>query len=100
MKRIIIHPAAESELEEAVAYYQGRGAGLGLEFHAEIEAAIQLIRQQPDVGAPYGRRGHRKYVLRRFPYLVFYLDLGQALGVVAVAHQKRRSGYWLSRRIG
>ena len=35
--------------------------------------------------------------LRRFPYSLIYRCEGEAAEVVAVAHEKRRTGYWVSR---
>jgi hypothetical protein len=33
----------------------------------------------------------------RFPYAVVFIDLGTEVNVLAVAHAKRRPGYWLNR---
>ena len=35
--------------------------------------------------------------LPRFPYAVIFMDLGTEIRVLAVAHAKRRPGYWLDR---
>ena len=43
----ILHEA-ELELWEAVAYYESRAPGLGLDFQAEIEASLQAIAEAPD----------------------------------------------------
>jgi toxin ParE1/3/4 len=42
--------------------------------------------------------GTRKYLLRRFPYAVIYRVTDEAIEVVAVAHGRRRPGYWKTRR--
>ncbi len=39
----------------------------------------------------------RRYVLRRFPFNIIYLLDADCIVVVAVAHQKRRARYWISR---
>ena len=39
---------AEVELCEAVAYYEDKAPGLGLDFEAEVELAVQSIRQSPE----------------------------------------------------
>jgi toxin ParE1/3/4 len=39
----------------------------------------------------------RKSSVRRFPYVVFYLDLEEYIWIAAVAHQRRRPGYWVYR---
>lgn len=35
--------------------------------------------------------------MKRFPYVVFYLNSEDAIDIVAVAHQRRLPGYWLNR---
>lgn len=39
----------------------------------------------------------RRARLPRFPYAVIFMDLGTEIRVLAVAHAKRRPGYWLDR---
>jgi hypothetical protein len=39
----------------------------------------------------------RRALLPRFPYAVIFMDLGEHIRVLAVAHAKRRPGYWLDR---
>ena len=41
--------------------------------------------------------GARIVRLRRFPYVVVYLDLTETVQVIAVAHSKRRPNYWRKR---
>lgn len=36
-------------------------------------------------------------LVRRFPFGVIYQPRGEQLVVIAVAHQRRRPGYWLRR---
>lgn len=49
--------------------------------------------------APLWRKGYpyRMRVLRRFPFVVFYVVDEAEIEVVAIAHAKRRPGYWLKR---
>jgi toxin ParE1/3/4 len=37
------------------------------------------------------------YRIPRFPYLVIFLEADAAIQLVAVAHGKRRPGYWRKR---
>ena len=39
----------------------------------------------------------RYYILRRFPYTIHYEVAGTEVIVLAVAHQRRRPGYWQDR---
>ncbi len=38
------HDAADAELTEAVAYYDGKASGLGDRFIAEVKAATRLMQ--------------------------------------------------------
>jgi plasmid stabilization system protein ParE len=46
--KVIIHPEALTEFEEAAAYYEDHQPGLGEQFIVAIEAAIQGIIDFPD----------------------------------------------------
>ena len=43
------HEAADAELTEAVAYYDGKASGLGDRFLAEIKAATRYIERYPEI---------------------------------------------------
>lgn len=43
------------------------------------------------------KSGVRRYVLRRFPFLIVYRVLESQVEVIAVTHARRRPGYWKSR---
>ncbi|MBC7976640.1 MAG: type II toxin-antitoxin system RelE/ParE family toxin [Myxococcales bacterium] len=47
-----------------------------------------------DVGA---RADVRVRVLHRYPYLIAYIIRDPQIVILAVAHQHRQPGYWLSR---
>jgi plasmid stabilization system protein ParE len=62
---------------------------------------FRLIHQHPGVGSPVPgvaeSVGARRVALRRFPYSVIYLELGEELRILAFAHMRRRPGYWRNR---
>jgi plasmid stabilization system protein ParE len=89
-------PAAEAEFLQAVDHYEGELPGLGADLILEIEAASRRIVSFPQHGRPY-LAGTRRVLLRGFPFSLVYLsDPGESV-VVAVAHHRRRPGYWLDR---
>lgn len=99
MKPVIIHSEAIKELDGAVAYYEDHKISLGLDFLAEVQQALDKIQQNPNLGAVYKATGLRRYVIQRFPFLLFYTELEEFIWVVAIAHGKRRPGYWRRRQI-
>jgi plasmid stabilization system protein ParE len=89
---------AEEELNEAAARYEAERKGLGYEFLEEISKALALLSRFPQA-APVARGSIRSLVVSRFPYKILYRPLpGGGLRVLAVAHHKRRPGYWTGRR--
>jgi toxin ParE1/3/4 len=97
VKPAAFHPAAQVEVEEAAAHYEAQRVGLGQEFRSEFEAALRRIVQNPQMYAvELGE--FRACTLRRFPYIIFYIDFEDRIWLGAVAHQSRRPGYWAQRR--
>ena len=91
------HPEADAELEEAALFYESRLAGLGKSFAAEVERTIALVREFPEAGSQVGPR-RRRVLVARFPYSIVYRHDSDAIVIVAVAHQRRRPGYWRWRK--
>lgn len=96
MEELIYHPEAKAELREAAVYYESCRGGLGREFLAAVEFAVQRVIQFPEAW----RKIHddfRRILVRRFPYGVIYALQGDHIYIVAVMHLKRKPGYWLRR---
>ena len=96
MKPILFHPAARAELDEAVGHYAAQRSGLGVELRAEVESAAVRIQQTPERWAPF-TKFTRRFRVRRFPYSVVYVIRPELIVIVAVAHEKRKPGYWQAR---
>jgi plasmid stabilization system protein ParE len=90
------HPAAELELEAAVAAGEELETGLGAELSTEAQRLVRLLCELPRIGNHLGA-GYRRFPLTRFPYALIYRTDGKRLQVVAVAHRRQRPNYWRSR---
>lgn len=93
---VSVSPYAEQELIDAAMFYAERAdRELGLAFIAEFEHARDLLSTNPEIGVQW--RAVRRLTLRRFPFdLIYQIEL-QEVRVIALAHQRRRPGYWASR---
>lgn len=94
---VVVDVEAELEVEEAVLWYEERRPGLGLEFVAAVGRVVAEIGEHPRSFQEW-RSPLRRAVLRRFPYVVFFEIESERVVVWAVAHAKRRPGYWMARR--
>jgi plasmid stabilization system protein ParE len=88
---------AEQELTAAVAWYEERSEGLGIELVIEVDRVFARILSRP-LEAPLWREGrpYRKKVLTRFPFVVFRVA-GEFVLIDAIAHAQRRPGFWTKR---
>lgn len=80
--------------------YEGRSARAPESFLQKLEVAIDHILDNlaswPFVDEPY-----RRYLMQRFPFgLIYRYDAeSNTVTIFAVAHLKRRPGYWTDRPV-
>jgi toxin ParE1/3/4 len=90
------HPEAVLEAAAAYRWYRDRNDAAAEAFLAELDRAVELISESPKRW-PIHLHGTRHFLLRRFPFGVVYRELGEILQIVAVAHGRRKPGYWKGR---
>lgn len=90
------HEAAVEELLNEIGYLEVQAQGLGRRFFAEIRRAENHIIQFPRSTQEI-RPGIRKSILRTFQYSLIYSIESEGILVLAVAHHRRRPGYWAGR---
>ena len=96
MPRIVTLPGADQDVDESVGFYAGPGSGVELRFTAELRRVYERIGSDPDrIPIEFGKV--RRCRMGKFPFRVFYVNFGETILIVAVAHTKRRPGYWKSR---
>lgn len=99
--RVRFEDEADAEYRHAGRWYEGRRAGLGLEFFDAVDAAISHIVDQPQAAARIPRIPAelpvRRFPVKRFPYHVVYLEAQSAIRILAIAHDRRKPGYWKNR---
>jgi plasmid stabilization system protein ParE len=90
--------AAGKEFSAAVRWYEEQRPGLGGEFFDAVIHATSLIQAQPEIGTPSADGRTRRVLVQRFPYQVVYRFTADEIVIVAIAHLKRRPGYWRKRK--
>jgi plasmid stabilization system protein ParE len=95
------HPEARAEFLADVDWYDEREMGVGERFEAAVRAAIDAAVDSPESWSVWAG-WEREPVVRSkgvsgFPYRVVYFVRDDLLTIVAVAHVKRRPGYWRER---
>jgi plasmid stabilization system protein ParE len=91
-----VHPEAWEEIEGADDWYFQRSADASAGFLLAVFDGLENASEFPHRSPRY-LYGTRRLVLARFPFSIIYLDNADFVNVVAVAHSKRKPGYWKRR---
>jgi plasmid stabilization system protein ParE len=89
--------AALDDYQRAFNWYSVRIESAATRFAAAFERALLEVRRDPRLWPSVSRRvRYRK--LMRYAYCIYYRILANTAFVVAVAHGRRRFGYWKRRK--
>lgn len=95
--KLVVLDVAQTELEEARDYYlQHASPRIAAAFVSEYERSARRIMEYPLVGSLLSHR-QRVLPLRSFPYSIIYRVGTEVIVVYAIAHQRRRPGFWRGR---
>jgi toxin ParE1/3/4 len=90
------HPEAREEFRDAARWYRARDRRASSDFRVAVSSAVRVIAEVPQRWPKY-LYGTRRLVVQRFPFSIVYLDDPELVTIIAVAHSKRRPGYWKDR---
>ena len=95
---LVVRATAQAEIEEAANWYEQREVDVGATFVAAVDATFDRMIAAP-LQFPLIRDGEpfRRALVEHFPYHVFFEMVAPRLVVLAVAHERRRPGYWRAR---
>jgi toxin ParE1/3/4 len=88
--------AARRELNDAAIWLELQETGLGERFLLEVAQARRLILEHPNAWHPMGTTLRRCH-LKRFRYGLIYRIKGDAVEIIAVAHDRQQPEYWRNR---
>lgn len=98
MKNMIILPFAEKDIKATVFYYKEQNKGLEIAFIDILDSSLKEILKNPEA-FPIVKFDIRKFVIRKFPFCIYYIDSVDNLYIIAVFHDKRIPKEWSSRRL-
>ena len=94
--QVVLHPAAEEEVYEAMAWYAERSDIAARAFLQELSSMVRLAVGSPETW-PISAGNIRRIVFPRFPFDLVFRVKNQAIEIIAIAHRRRRPHYWLHR---
>ncbi|MDQ0472326.1 type II toxin-antitoxin system RelE/ParE family toxin [Labrys wisconsinensis] len=87
--KLAVTPKAYADMEAIRAYLIGRSPAAAGRVGAAFLDAFRIIAEHPNIGRQLARRV-RRFVLPRYPYLVFYKVTEAEVQILAVRHAARR----------
>lgn len=93
---VVFHPDAVEEAQAARQWYVQRSQSAADSFLAELDRGIEVISQAPERW-PLFKHGTRRCLFHRFPFQLVDRLVDDNIQVVAIAHGRRKPGYWKSR---
>jgi plasmid stabilization system protein ParE len=98
--KLVVHVEALRELREASEWYAARGAPeQGLRLMRLVDVRLREIARSPESFPRDPRRTWaRRARILRWPYTLVLAVHDETVVILAVAHVKRRPGYWAKRR--
>ena len=94
--RLLLEPEAEAEFLKAGRWYTERNPAIAA-FRVSVERTLEAVERAPEQ-FPLALRDIRKALVRRFPYVVYYVVLSDVISVIAIIHGRRDPGIWQARR--
>lgn len=101
VKPVIPRALANRDIDQALDHYLDEGGErVGLGFIDALEKAYRHIARHPASGSPrYAQEldlpGLRAWPLKRYPYLVFYVERDDHIDVWRVLHSQRDLPTWM-----
>lgn len=96
MSGVAFDPDARAEFLAAVEYYEECRTGLGRRFREAVEKEVDSIDAMP-FRFRVLRTPFRRCLVPKFPYSIIFAIESDFILIIAVAHAKRKPGYWHDR---
>jgi plasmid stabilization system protein ParE len=93
---IFVSSDAEAEADAAFEHYWIKSPNAAFDFDVELRGAYRSLQFRPLICPPY-LHGTRRVILKRYPFSVVLRERLHDIQIIAVAHAKRRPGYWTKR---
>ncbi len=91
--KLILWQDAEKDLAQAYKWYNENVPGLGSDFLAVVERALESIQDNP-LRFPVIYRNVRRALVKRFPFGIFFVTEEERVVVLAVMHTARDPAKW------
>ena len=91
MSELVFLLSADIDIQKAYGFYEEYQEGRGTVFMRQLDVAFRQLRRFPESG-PRVHRDHRRLLVPRFPYGIFYTIEERGVIISGVMHTHRDPG--------
>ena len=98
-RRFVIRPGVELDIRDGADWYESKvDKALARRFLRAVEQAFVKVMEHPETWPRWEiDPSYQKFLMKHFPFIIFYRVTASQVRVVAVAHAKKKPGYWKQR---
>ncbi len=96
VKPVEFLPGARADFDQACDWYARRSVAAAIGFASVVDAALETIVDDPN-RFPRLSGSCAYCALKRYPFRIVFREEARQLVIIAIAHAKRRPGYWKHR---
>lgn len=93
---IEISDEAEIDLDESYQCYSEKSLKVAYSFYKQINLSLNDIKQHPGF-FPIVYKNVRKYIIKKFPFVIYYQLIDSVIRVIALFHTSRDPEIWNDR---
>ncbi len=87
---------AEVDLKNAYQFYAEESTRVAESFFKQINASLEVIKKNPR-SFPYAHKNLQKFVVKKFPFVIYYQLDESTIRVIAIFHTSRNPEIWNER---
>ncbi|CAN5372677.1 hypothetical protein BH11PSE9_BH11PSE9_36340 [soil metagenome] len=91
-----VSPGAQRDARGAYEWYRERSTKAADSFRTELLKAFELISENPAAWSAVSGN-IRRFVLKRYPYTVYFEFDGSVVWILAIGHHRQRPHVWAGR---
>ncbi len=88
---------AEIDLYSSYQYYAEESQKVAESFFKQIDLSLATIKKHPN-SFPFAFKGVKKFVVKKFPFVIYYQLNESTIRVIAIFHTSRNPEIWNERK--
>lgn len=87
---------AEEDFDKSYEYYADKSEKVADNFYKQVDSSLNKISKNP-LAYQEEHKSVRKYVMKKFPYIIYYQIKQVVVKVIAIFHSSRNPEIWKER---